>query len=94
MCSLIDIDTNADGYLFVSFAVQDSESGLASLVLLKSENANVNFPSFSVGTTDPVSVVGTQISQADWFCFVFRATDVDGNETICDLQPVLLMFLS
>jgi hypothetical protein len=54
-------------------------------------NATVVFPSFAFGTKDPVTVVAHQIDRRDWFGLSFIATDVDGNQTICD--PVIASLL-
>jgi hypothetical protein len=78
------LGTNAAGFGTATVTVQDADSGLASLVLTDSFNVNVFFPAFGFGTKDPVTVVGTQLSKTDSFHFSFLATDVDGNQTICD----------
>jgi hypothetical protein len=73
-----------NGLNTATVTVQDADSGLASLVLTDSFNVNVVFPTFAFGTKDPLQVVGYQLSGTDTFHYSFRATDTEGNETICD----------
>jgi hypothetical protein len=83
-CPRPTLGTDADGFGTATVTVQDADNGLASLVLTDSFNVNVLFPSFPFGTKDPVTVVGTQASKTDSFHFSFIATDVNGNQTVCD----------
>jgi hypothetical protein len=68
----------------------DNGSGLASLVVTLSDNADTVVPPFTVGTTDPVSVTSTKIDQTRRARIEIRATDVAGNVAICD--PVHMLF--
>ena len=66
-----------------SLTMQDTNSGLASIVVTDSTNASVSIPKFSSGTTSPVianasSVNGGQSSQVD-----LRVTNVAGGATDC-----------
>jgi len=81
------IGKNADGFGTATVTVQDTDSGIASLVLVESYNANVVFPAFPFGTKDPITVVATQVSTNNNFFFSFVATDTEGNQTTCD--PVI-----
>ena len=65
--------------------VQDTGSGLASLVITRSENADTVAPPFTVGTTDPVVVSSTKIDQTQPARVTLLVTDLAGNVTICDL---------
>jgi hypothetical protein len=68
----------------------DNGSGLASLVVTLSENADTVVPPFTPGTTDPVTVTSTKINQSQRARIEIRATDVAGNVAICDPVHVLL----
>lgn len=63
---------------------RDTGSGLASLVVTRSENADTVVPPFTVGTTDPVVVTSTKIDQTRRARIEIRATDLAGNVSICD----------
>ena len=67
--------------------VQDTGSGLASIVVTQHVNSNVTWPPFTVGTTSPVVVTGTKINQNQSSTVALRVTDRAGNITTCD--PVL-----
>lgn len=63
---------------------QDTGSGLAEILVVKSENADTVVPPFTVGTTDPVTVTSTKIDQTKRARIEIRATDLAGNVAICD----------
>lgn len=67
----------------VEFTVQDADSGLVSLVVTLSENADTLVPPFIPGSTDPVVVTSTKIDQAQPMRIEFLATDADGASTEC-----------
>jgi len=69
---------------------QDSGSGLVSIVVTLSENADTVVPPFIPGTTDPVVVTSTKIDQTQRARIEIRATDGAGNVAICD--PIHLLF--
>jgi hypothetical protein len=71
--------------LIVTF--QDTDSGLASLVVTQSDNADTVVPPFTVGTTDPLTVTATKIDQSRSAHVAITATDVAGNVASCD--PVI-----
>jgi len=71
--------------LVVTF--QDTGSGLASLVVTQSDNADTPVPPFTVGTNDPVTVTATKIDQSRSAHVAITATDVAGNVASCD--PVI-----
>jgi hypothetical protein len=64
--------------------VQDTGSGLASIVVTKSTNSNTVVPPFAPGTTDPVVVTSTKIDQSKRSQLAMTVTDVAGNVTTCD----------
>ena len=68
---------------------QDTGSGLAELLVTKSENADTVVPPFTVGTTDPVVVTATKIDQSKRSRVETRITDLAGNVRFCD--PILLL---
>jgi hypothetical protein len=73
--------------LVVTF--QDPDSGLASIVVTQSDNADTPVPPFAVGTTDPVVVTATKIDQSQSAHVAITATDLAGNITSCD--PVITL---
>jgi hypothetical protein len=75
----------------VQVAVQDTGSGLASVVVTKSENADTPVPPFTVGTTDPVNITATKIDQTRTARVELVATDLAGNSATCDPYLVLLI---
>ena len=70
--------------------IQDGGSGLASIVVTQSDNADTPVPPFTVGTTQPVVVTATKINQSQSAHVTIQATDGAGNVAICD--PILLLF--
>ena len=64
-------------------AVQDQESGLASIEVSEAFNATVDIDSFNTGTTDPVAVQITQINSSLSFYAVLVSSDQLGNTTTC-----------
>jgi hypothetical protein len=69
----------------------DTGSGLAELLVTKSENADTVVPPFSVGTNDPVVVTSTKIDQSKRARIEIRATDLAGNVALCDPIHVLVV---
>jgi hypothetical protein len=67
--------------------VQDTGSGLGTIVVTESTNAVTPVPAFTPGTTDPVMVIATKINQNRTARVALRVTDVAGNVTLCD--PIL-----
>lgn len=63
---------------------QDTGSGLVSLVVTKSENADTVVPPFIPGTTEPVVVTSTKIDQTQRARIEIIATDGAGNAVVCD----------
>jgi hypothetical protein len=88
-CPVTANRTGPPAQLEVTF--QDAGSGLAELLVTKSENADTVVPPFTAGTTDPVVVTATKIDQAQRSRVEIRATDLAGNVAFCD--PILA-FLS
>ena len=63
---------------------QDSGSGIVSLVVTRSENADTVVPPFIPGTTEPITVTSTKIDQTQRARIEIVATDGAGNVAICD----------
>jgi len=63
---------------------QDTGSGLVSIVVTLSQNADTVVPPFIPGTTDPVTVTSTKIDQTQRARIEIQATDGAGNVAICD----------
>ncbi|MFZ0390232.1 MAG: T9SS type A sorting domain-containing protein [Calditrichia bacterium] len=70
--------------LSIEVTVQDGQSGLASINVVKAKNAVVSSPVFSVGTTGPVVVTATKIDNSQGASVVLETIDVAGNSTTCD----------
>lgn len=74
--------------LIVTF--QDEGSGLDSLVVTQSDNADTVVPPFAAGTTDPVVVTATKIDQSKSAHVAITATDQAGNVANCD--PIITLY--
>ena len=70
---------------------QDTGSGLVSLVVTRSENADTVVPPFIPGTTEPVVVTSTKIDQSQRARIEIVATDGAGNVAICDPIHLILV---
>jgi hypothetical protein len=64
--------------------MQDSASGLKSILTAESVNAQVNIPAFTPGTTNPVLVTATKIDQNLTSNVTFEVTNMAGATTTCD----------
>src|SRR5829696_1628478 len=67
----------------IEMTFQDTDCGLAELLVLRSENADTVVPPFIPGTTDPVVVSSTKIDQTQPMCVEIRVTDTAGNVSFC-----------
>jgi hypothetical protein len=68
------------------FDVQDTDCGLAELVVTQSNNADTIVPPFTVGTMDPLTVTATKIDQSQLSLVSIRATDTCNNVVTCNAQ--------
>lgn len=75
----------------IEVTIQDVGTGLAEIVVTKSENADTVVPPFTVGTTDPVVLTATKIDQTKRARVEARVTDLAGNVALCD--PILLLIV-
>ena len=83
-CALTGQGTDGSGRKYIEVTARDTGSGLQSIVVTKSTNANTVVPPFTPGTTDAVVVRGTKIVQTQGAVVELRVTDVAGNVTVCD----------
>jgi hypothetical protein len=67
--------------------VRDAQTGLASVVVTKSENADTVIPPFTPGTTDIVTATSTKIDQSQRSRVEMVVADLAGNRAVCD--PIL-----
>lgn len=75
----------------IESTIKDVGTGLAEIVVTKSENADTVVPPFTVGTNDPVVLSATKIDQTQKARIEARVTDLAGNVRICD--PILLLLI-
>ena len=75
----------------VEVTIRDVGTGLAEIVVTKSENADTVVPPFTVGTNDPVVLSSTKIDQTQRARVEARVTDLAGNVKLCD--PILLLLV-
>ena len=68
----------------IEVTVQDTGSGLQSIVVTKNVNTNTTVPAFAPGSTSPVVVTSKKINANQASQLEMRVTDVAGNVTICD----------
>jgi hypothetical protein len=69
--------------------VSDPQTGLQSIVVTQSDNADTPVPPFTVGTTDPVTITATKINQSQPAHVTIQVTDLAGNVVTCD--PVITL---
>ena len=69
----------------IDVTVQDTSSGLASVVVTTANNMTVAWaPPWAPGATFPVIYTATKINQSLGAQFGLKVTDVAGNVTVCD----------
>lgn len=73
----------------VEVTIKDVGTGLAEILVTKSENADTVVPPFTAGTNDPVVLNSTKIDQTQRARVEARVTDLAGNVKICD--PILVL---
>jgi hypothetical protein len=86
-CTLTAGGTNGQGQQFIQITVQDSTSGLQSVVVTQNTNATVSVPTFTPGTTSPVVVTATKTDQSQSAEVALQVTNLAGGVTNCD--PIL-----
>jgi hypothetical protein len=86
-CELTKTGTDPSGKKFIEVTVQDTGSGLGSVVVVKSINTDTVVPPFAAGVTSPVVIRSTKIDQTKAAQLELNVSDVAGNVVDCD--PVL-----
>jgi hypothetical protein len=71
----------------IDITVQDVDTGLSSIVVTTSNNADTPVPPFTVGDNAPLVITSTKIDQTQRSQVALQVTDLAGNVTSCD--PVL-----
>lgn len=71
----------------ITVRVADQGSGLDSIDVTRQKNANVVVPAFNPGDTGDQMVTATKIKMGSGASVQMKATDLAGNETVCD--PVI-----
>ena len=70
--------------LQVQFTVQDGDDGLQAIEIFEALNADVDVPSFSVGTTAPIVVTATRIDPGSNMSVTLRVRDTEGQISQCN----------
>jgi hypothetical protein len=81
MCMLVSKTAGPPAQLQIMIG---DETGLGSIVVTTSTNADTPVPPFAVGTTATVSVTATKIDQSKGASVALTVTDTAGNVTKCD----------
>jgi hypothetical protein len=81
-CKLIAIDEGPPATLTVK--TQDTGSGLDQINILIADNATVDIPPFTIGTTEEIIVKAEKIDQSRSSQLQLEVIDVAGNVTECD----------
>lgn len=88
-CTVAGSGTNAEGESYVTFAVQDTLSGLKSTSAATLTNATTALPTWNVGTPRQVVATVTKTNQSKGSLVELQATDIAGNVVNCD--PTLMI---
>ncbi|MEL6821097.1 MAG: FlgD immunoglobulin-like domain containing protein, partial [Calditrichota bacterium] len=81
-CEIVGVDPGPP--VTLSVMLQDFESGLSHVNVLKDKNADVTIPAFTPGTTDAIVVTAVKIDPNKGSSVVLEVFDMAGNSTICD----------
>jgi Ice-binding-like len=81
-CKLAGTVTGPPKQILIS--VQDTGSGLSSIAVTTSVNANTSVGVFGVGTTNLVTVTSTKVNQSKSSDVALKIFDIAGNSTVCD----------
>jgi hypothetical protein len=84
ICELARTGTDSLGRKFIEVEVQDTGSGLGSVTVDKSTNANTVVPSFTPGTKSVVVIRSTKTNSSKASTVQLTVRDVAQNTTICD----------
>ncbi len=81
-CSVVNVDPGPP--LTVLFSIIDPTAGLSSISVAESVNADVNIPSFTVGTTQEVIVEAKKIDPFDEFSVILSVSNINGSIGTCE----------
>ena len=81
-CALTNVISGPPKQLEIT--LQDSGSGLQSVVVTESVNAVTSVPAFTFGSTAALVVTATKVDESQGAQVALRVTDVCGNVTDCD----------
>ena len=84
ICVLTLTGTDLSGAKYIQVTVQDTGSGLGSVNVDTSTNANTVVPPFTPGTTSPVVITATKIISSLSSTVQLTVRDQAGNTTVCD----------
>ncbi|MGH1363750.1 MAG: FlgD immunoglobulin-like domain containing protein [Calditrichia bacterium] len=82
LCEIIGVDPGPP--VVLSVMLQDTESGISHVNVLRDKNADVVVPSFTPGTNEAIVVTATKINPNKGSNVVLEVFDMQGNSTICD----------
>ena len=88
-CALSGSGTNTTGQRYVTFALQDTLSGLKSITAPTLTNATMTLPAWNTGTPRQVMATVTKQAQSTGSLIKLQATDIAGNTVNCD--PTLML---
>lgn len=83
-CAITSTGADSQGRKYLNITTQDTNSGLASINVTNSANANVSVPGFSIGTNDPVVVTATKINPSQASVVALEVRNQAGYLTACD----------
>ncbi|MEA2600951.1 MAG: hypothetical protein QOF89_1943 [Acidobacteriota bacterium] len=86
-CTLSGSHVDPHGRTYIEIAVQDQGSGLNTIEVVQQDNADVQWPGYSPGSTDAIVVRATKVNQSLGSRVGLKVTDLAGNSTACD--PIL-----
>ena len=81
-CSIVSVDPGPP--FTVLFSIISPIVGLDSITVKEAVNADVDIPSFSIGTTQEILVEAQIIDDFDDFSILLEAIDLDGNASTCE----------
>ena len=87
---LCQISTSSGPPFQVFFTIQDTGSGVVSIVVTESTNADTVVPPFIPGTTEPIAVTSTKIDQTSPLAIEMLVTDGAGNVENCAYEEGLV----
>ncbi|WP_320672178.1 DUF7933 domain-containing protein [Patulibacter defluvii] len=89
-CTFVKQGVGLDLRAYMDVRARDPLSGIQSIVVHSTNNANVPIPAFTPGTTDWITVRGYGVVPLMPATFFIRVTDMAGNVTICDPVATVL----